>query len=144
MFFHRSLTRIIEKGLKKSVDEISDCTPRYVDYFYYGAYDTNPRHLVIWFIFDTDNDLEEARNSGLCDRITSVVITDLISEGYPKEAFNALKNDVNTEIIKFVDNTQEQAQNIMNSFSHSCGRVCFTSKEDIDNKANGDYHLYFQ
>ena len=144
MFFHRSLKKTIQKALKKTVNEFSNCTPHFIDHFFYGAYDIEPQSLVIWFLFETDNALKEARDSGLCDKITSTVITNLIAEGYPKEVFTHIKKDVNTEKIKFVHAAQEQAQSIIGAISNRATHVSFTTKEDIDKKANGDYHLYFQ
>ena len=144
MVFRRSLTKAIKKGLEKTASEFSECTPRIVDCFYYGAYDIRPQHLVIWFLFETDSDLDEARSSGLCYRITSASVANLISAGYPKESFTRTKNDVNTGKIRILNGTEEQTQRLMDAISYSCARVSFTSKEDIDRKANGDYHLYFK
>ena len=144
MFFHHSLKKTIQKALKKTVDEFSDCIPHFVDHFFYGAYDIGPQNLVIWFLFETDNDLKNARNSGLCDKITSTVITNLIAEGYPKEAFTSVKTDVNAEKMQFINATQEQIHSLIDALSNRCVHVSFTTKEDIDRKANGDYRLYFQ
>ena len=144
MFFHRSLKKTIQKALKKTVDEFSNCVPHFVDYFFYGAYDIGPENLVIWFLFETDNDLKNARDSGLCDRITSTVIANLIAEGYPKEAFTHITKNVTTDRIRVVNATQEQAQSIIDAIANRQAHVSFTTKEDIDKKANGDYHLYFQ
>ena len=44
----------------------------------------------------------------------------------------------------FCGGTEEDQQNILNSLTYRKAMISFTTKEDIDNKANGDYHLYFQ
>lgn len=144
MLFHHSLKKTIQKALEKSVHELSSCTPHFVEHFFYGAYEIEPQNLVIWFIFDTDHDLRIARDSGLCDKITSTVITNLIAEGYPKKAFAPVKADVNEEKIQFINASQEQIQTIIDAVSNRSVHVSFTTKEDIDREAHGDYCLYFQ
>ncbi|MBE6968377.1 MAG: hypothetical protein E7444_08075 [Ruminococcaceae bacterium] len=105
--------RIIKKAVKKTVLEFSDRTPKIFEHFFYGAFDIAPQYLVVWYLFQTDAELEIAKSSGYCDELAKATISNLIDLGYPREAIG----------------------------THN---ISFTTKEDIDNKANGDYHLYFQ
>ncbi len=91
----------------------ADRTPKIYQHFFYGAFDIAPQYLVVWYLFESDMELEAAKASGYCDDLEKETIRNLIDLGYPKEAFGR-------------------------------AGVSFTTKEDIDNKANGDYHVYFQ
>lgn len=110
-FFKRK--RIIKKAVKSTVSAVKDKSPKIYMHFFYGAFDINPKNLVVWFLFETDSDLNKAKQSGLCEEIKNLTVENLISAGYPPEALRE-------------------------------NSVSFTSQEDIDKKANGDHHLYFQ
>lgn len=113
MSFFSKRKRIIKKAVKLTAAAIKDKAPQVYMHFFYGAFDIDPKNLVVWFLFKTDNELTKAKQSGLCDEIKSLTVRNLISAGYPSDAL-----------------------------TKNC--VSFTSQEDIDKKANGDHHLYFQ
>mgnify|MGYP003298649343 CR=1 FL=1 len=113
MPFFSKRKRIIKKAVKLTAAAIKDKSPQVYMHFFYGAFDIDPKNLVVWFLFETDNELTKAKQSGLCEEIKNLTAKNLIAEGYPCEALN--KNTVS-----------------------------FTSQEDIDKKANGNHHLYFQ
>ncbi len=35
-------------------------------------------------------------------------------------------------------------KNLINSLTHRKAKIAFTTKEDVDKKANGNYYLYFR
>ena len=125
MFFSKR-NRIIKKAVKKTVSEFADRTPKIYEHFFYGAFDIAPQNLVVWYLFRTDAELEAAISSGYCDALEKATIRNLIDLGYPQEAFSI---------------TNMGAPNL--AFYRKAA-IAFTSKEDIDNQENGDYHVYFQ
>ena len=143
MFISSKRTRIVKKALEKTVKAFEGRKPGIYQQFFYGAIDIGPQYLVVWYLFETDAELEMARTSGLCDELQQKTIGNLIALGYPKEAFET----TNTELpagkvtIRGSEGAQEE---LLYALTHSKAKVAFTTKEDIDKKANGDYHLYFQ
>ena len=98
-------------------------------------------------MFETDEELEIAKSSGFCAELKELTIKNLISLGYPKEAVDSTKIDVkefNEDRIKIEDGSEEDAQRIFDALANRKVMVSFTTREDIDRKANGDYRLYFQ
>ena len=118
--------RMIEKAVQKTVSEFADRTPGIYEHFFYGAFDIAPQNLVVWYLFRTDVELETAISSGYCDDLEKGTIRNLIDLGYPQEAFSITN------------------MGSPNRAFYRKAAIAFTSKEDIDNKANGDYHVYFQ
>lgn len=119
MFKSLKLKHIIKKSIAKTIEMLGKGYPQIYFYLFYGALDVSSNNLVIWYIFKTDADLSNAMESGYSDGIEELTIRNLIAFGYPEEAFEL--NDTGKKTV-----------------------VCFTSQEDIDKKANGDYRLYFQ
>ena len=144
MFLGSRRKRIIEKAVKKTLMQVSGRSQRIREHFFYGAYDEAPQYLVIWYLFETDAELEEAQESGFCKEIERLTIDNLILSGYPKEAFELTKMEIPTEKIKFKGGTKEDIEKILFSLTHKKAMISFTTKEDIDMKTNGDYRLYFQ
>ena len=140
--FFSKRNRIIKKAVKKTVLEFSDRTPKIFEHFFYGAFDIAPQYLVVWYLFQTDAELEIAKSSGYCDELEKATISNLIDLGYPQEAFEI--TNMGTPNITFCGGTEEDQQNILHSLTYRKAMISFTTKEDIDNKANGDYHVYFQ
>lgn len=48
------------------------------------------------------------------------------------------------EKITFANGTQEQVENIMEKILNRKVVIRFTTEQDIDEKANGNYRMYFQ
>ena len=134
--------RIIKKAVKKTVSDFADRTPKIVEHFFYGAFDIAPQNLVIWYLFETDAQLDSAKSSGYCDDLEKATIRNLIDLGYPQEAFEVTNMGVPN--ITFCGGTDEEQQSILHSLTYRKVTISFTTQEDINNKANGDYHLYFQ
>lgn len=89
-------------------------------------------------------ELKDAEKSGFCNELEKITVENLISLGYPKEAFELTPMDVPINKIAFQGGTEEDHERILSSLMNRKAMVSFTTKEDIDKKANGDYHLYFQ
>lgn len=141
MFFLSNRKRIIKKAVDKTVSAFVDRTPKIYQHFFYGAVDIGPHYLVIWYLFKTDAELEFAKSSGYCDELEKATIYNLINLGYPKEAFEI--TNMGAPNITFCGGTEEEQQNILHSLTYRKAMISFTSKEDIDNNANGDYYVYF-
>ena len=147
MFLFSRRKRIIKKAVDNTVKALSSRTPKIFEYFFYGAFDIAPQNLVVWYLFETDEELEIAKSSGFYAELQELTIKNLISLGYPKEAVDSTKIDVkefNEDRIKIEDGSEEDAQRIFDALSNRKVMVSFTTREDIDRKTNGDYHLYFQ
>lgn len=65
---------------------IEGSTPTLHSRFFYGATGIHPRHLVTWYLFATNVELEEARLTGLTGRIDALTREQLARLGYPAEA----------------------------------------------------------
>ena len=142
MFFFSRRKRIIKKAVERTVSEFVDRTPKIFEHFFYGAFDMEPQYLVVWYLFETDAELEAAKSSGYCNELENATIRNLIDLGYPREAFEFTNMD--TPNITFYVGTEAEQQNIFRSLTHRKAMISFNTKEDIDNRANGDYHVYFQ
>ena len=142
MFVFSKRNRIIKKAVAKTITAFADRTPKLCQHFFYGAFDIAPQNLVVWYLFESDAELETAKASGYCDDLEKATIRNLIDLGYPQEAFEITNMSVPS--ITFCGETEEQQQSILHSLTHRKAKISFTTKEDIDNKTNGDYHLYFQ
>ena len=66
MFLFSKRNCIIKKAIAKTVSAFFDRTPKIYQHFFYGAFDLAPENLVIWYLFETDDDLDKAQEIGLC------------------------------------------------------------------------------
>lgn len=139
----RRLNKIITTALDKTVSEYKESYPAIYQHFFYGAFDLAPQNLVIWYLFETDEELQTARENGLCNKLTETTVHNLIVGGYPAEAFSETHFPMSDKIT-FQGGTAEQINDMIYSLTHRKASVAFTTEEDIDRKAHGDYHLYFQ
>lgn len=109
----RRLDKIVKAAMEEVLRGVAAREPRIRKHLFYGASAIHPRHLVTWYIFQTDRDLDVARQNGLTsdlDPLTRAALTDC---GYPKKGVPLIQ-------------------------------VAFTSEEDVQNKAGGNYYLYFK
>lgn len=139
--------RIIKKAVSKTAAEFSGRSPEIAEHFFYGTFDIAPQNLVVWYLFRTDEELETAKSSGFCNELKKSTVKNLVSLGYPEEAFDSAETDVKTfndDRIKIKGGSESDAQRMFDALADRKATVSFTTLEDIDKKANGDYHLYFQ
>lgn len=147
MLFFSNHKRMIKKAVANTVAAFAGRTPKIYEHFFYGAFDIAPQNLVIWYLFKTDEELEIAKESGFCDELKELTIKNLLSLGYPEEAVTSNETDADEfgdDIIKTKDSTKEDVKRIFDALSDRKVMVSFTTKEDIDRKTDGDYHLYFK
>ena len=143
MFEKFRLERKIKKAVNKTVKEIENSIPKISGHFFYGSVDISPNNLVIWYLFNTNDELALAKENGLCEQLTERTTQNLLDESYPKEAFEKTKMQA-VEKITYANEVREQIDNIMESFLNKKVMISFTTEQDIEEKANGDCHLYFQ
>ncbi len=143
MFEKFRLERKIKKAVNKTVKDFENSIPKISGHFFYGSVELSPNNLVIWYLFNTNDELALAKENGLCEQLTEKTIQNLLHEGYPKEAFERTKMQVD-EKITYANEVQEQIDNIMENLLNKKVMISFTTEQDIDEKANGDYHSYFQ
>lgn len=137
------LTKIIKKALKQTFAEFKESSPVIYQHFFYGAVDLATQNLVVWYLFATDRELQTAKENGLCNKLTEATIRNLIAAGYPGEAFSETYFPMKNKIT-FQGGTSEERDRIIHMMTHRKAQVAFTTQEDIDRKAHGDYHVYFQ
>lgn len=94
-------------------------------------------------MFETDDELKTARENGLCYKLSKTTIYNLINAGYPEKAFSETYFPLDDKDT-FTGGTDEEKNRFRDFLTIRKAEVSFTSKEDIDKKAHGDYHLYFQ
>ena len=144
MLFTSKRTRIIKKAIAKTVAQFITRTPAIYEHYFYGAYNISPENLVIWFIFETNEDLKCAKQTDLCKEIESAAIQHLLSLGYPKTAFEPIRRDIPIDKINIQGCSDKMQDTILRSITHRTASIAFTSKENIKEKANGSYYLYFK
>ena len=129
IFQEHKLNKIIKKSVDATLLQIENDSPRIFKHCYYGAFWVSPGSLVIWYIFKTDAEWEEAKENGLTNQLKLLTFHNLMSFGYPLMAIPS----------KFIPENKRDKES-------SRGKkvfVAFTSDEDVQNKAGGDYHVYF-
>ena len=139
-----SRKRIIKKSVKATLQSVDSKSPPIYQNFFYGAYDLAPQHLVIWYLFETDAELEQAQNNGLCEELTLKTIENLKCFGYPIEAFSKKIQYSLNEKIKIQGTNEEIEKQFLDISNNQKACISFTTKEDIDRTTGGDYRLYFQ
>lgn len=133
---------IIKKAIKRVRQRHKDTQPQIVDSLFFGAYGLAPQYLAIWYLFKTNADEEQARTEGLEDRIKKDTIDYLITLGYPREAFNKTIMGWVTE--SYISKGADKITFTERHPEYSVVNILFTSREDVELKANGDYRLFFQ
>ena len=144
MFEKFKLERKIKKAVNKTAKEFENSIPKISQHFFYGAVEYSPNNLVIWYLFKANAELELAKENGLCTQLIKVTKRNLIDEGYPKDAFSKI-DELEAEKISFENKSNAEIDDIMKLLQSSRKvSICFTTEQDIDEKAKGDYRLYFQ
>lgn len=107
------LNKIVAGATDRVAEQIAARRPPLIHRLFYGASAIHPRHLVTWYIFATDDDLNAAASSGLTLEIDALTRRELAVGRYPEVGIPLM-------------------------------HVSFTSKEDVDRTAGGNYYHYFK
>ena len=146
MFLFSKRNRIIKKAVAKTIAAFADRTPKIYQHFFYGAFDLAPENLVIWYLFETDDDLDKAQEIGLCAELDATTTRNLIFYGYPEEAVKKIDTSSKSYKLSYHSEATEDEIHyyLRTALTNRKAHVSFTTKEDIERQTNGDYHLYFQ
>lgn len=73
----------VAEGAQGAVkEEIAELSPKLSSAFFYGATGIHPKHLVLWYLFATDAELAQAKDSGLTELIRRRSCEELKARGY--------------------------------------------------------------
>lgn len=78
------LDHIVQECIRVVRSEIVEVSPPVASHLFYGATAIDPKYLAVWFIFNMDTELTQARMNGLADRIVQSMRRELTVRGYPK------------------------------------------------------------
>ena len=81
----KQLDLIVQKSKDAVLRTIGKSEPPVFDHFFYGACGIHPRHLVVWYLFKTDEEYEMAKSNKLTDRLDKLTRDELRKNGYPEE-----------------------------------------------------------
>lgn len=81
----RELEAIVKRAVRRVRSHVAARRPPVAEDFFYGAMGIHPRHLVTWYLFETDADHEAARTTGLLRELDERTRAELRAEGYPSE-----------------------------------------------------------
>ena len=81
----KHLDGIVTGAMRRVVMAISGRTPVIKSHFFYGASAINPKHLVTWYLFSTDDEWENAKNNGLIADIEKLTRQELVRNNYPED-----------------------------------------------------------
>src|SRR5580700_3848387 len=71
-FRQRRLDEISRAAMKGVLDAVAAREPAVREHVFYGASAIHPRHLVTWYIFHTDRELETAQQNGLTSELDTL------------------------------------------------------------------------
>ena len=79
----RRLDKICKAAMTVVLESVGSRVPPVRKHFFYGASAIHSRHLVTWYIFQTDRDLEMAQHNGLTLDLDTRTRAELVAGGYP-------------------------------------------------------------
>jgi hypothetical protein len=79
----KQLEPLVQRAVDRVRAALAARDPKISSSFFYGAIGIDPKHLVIWFIFATDVQKEEAEKNGLLGELDRKSRDALREEGYP-------------------------------------------------------------
>jgi len=114
---------------------------------FYGSYAPYPKNLVIWYLFDRVSDMKDAEADGYNDHLIVSTIENLTKNGFPEMKFIKGATEINE--VRFSNSLKNQIQSnqihvIFQSSRNLKVLIGFSSKEDVQIEAHGDYRVYFQ
>jgi hypothetical protein len=81
----RRLDKIASSAMTRALDTVASREPAIRKHLFYGASAINSKHLVTWYIFQTDRELETARENGLTSNLDTLTRSELVKRGYPEK-----------------------------------------------------------
>jgi hypothetical protein len=79
------LDRIAKDSIQAVESRVAGSGVALYAHHFYGVTGIHPRYLTIWYIFQTDAELERAIAMGLTSEIESITRSELAGRGYPPE-----------------------------------------------------------
>jgi len=79
----KQLEPLVHRAVDRVRAAVAGREPKISSSFFYGSIGIDPKHLVIWFIFATDIQKEEAEKNGLMGELDRETRDALREEGYP-------------------------------------------------------------
>ncbi len=73
----------VRRARKDALLRAREAKPPVAWSMHYGAIDIHPKHLAVWYIFNTEAELAEARSSGLADKLDCWTREALQARNYP-------------------------------------------------------------
>lgn len=93
----KQLDLIVEKSKNSVLKTIGNSDPPIFCHFFYGASAIHPRHLVIWYVFQTDKEYELAKSNKLTDTLDKLTREELGKNGYPDEGLRKIMVSFTTD-----------------------------------------------
>ena len=93
----KQLDLIVEKSKDAVLKTIGNSDPPIFSHFFYGASAIHPRHLVVWYLFETDKENEIAKGNSLTDKLDKFTRNELRKNGYPEEGLREIMVSFTTD-----------------------------------------------
>lgn len=81
----KHLDDIVTGAMKRVIAAVAHRKPAIKSHFFYGASAIHPRHLVTWYLFQTDSEWQTAKSNGLISDIEKLTRQELVEAGYPAD-----------------------------------------------------------
>jgi hypothetical protein len=85
-----SLNAIVDRTISATLQDTAGESPKVFRHFHYGAIGIDPRHLVVWYIFETDAELEQAQATGVKAKLDRLTRHYLNQFGYPQHVLDQI------------------------------------------------------
>ena len=82
--------RIVDAATDAVVRSSKDRGPAIESHLHYGAMGIDPKHLAIWYIYRTDEDLAAARSGGDEASLIALTRAELARLGFPQAALQEI------------------------------------------------------
>jgi hypothetical protein len=73
------------------MENVKEREPVIFSNFHYDSIGIGPKYLVIWYIFEKDDELREAENNGLVDELKILTLWELKANGYPEDVLSEIQ-----------------------------------------------------
>jgi hypothetical protein len=86
----KQLEPLVQRAVDRVRAAVAAREPKISNSFFYGSMGIDPKHLVIWYIFDTDIQKGEAEKNGLLSELDRKSRETLRAEGYPPHVLDSI------------------------------------------------------